>query len=260
MENTYWHRQTSEKPLFPDLLWSRPQSKQSAGKLAIIGGNAFAFGAPGVAYNEAIKSGIGICRVLLPDAVKKTVKAILPDADYASSNRSGSFSKPALDNFLESSNWSDGTLLAGDFGRNSETAVLLENFVQKYDGLLTITQDATDYFKAFPKVLLSRENTLIVVSLAQLQKIFINIPLITPITFGMSIQQLVEALHSLTEEYPVCISVKHHDVVYVAFDGRVITTPNEDMPWRVKTATRASVFWLQNPSKILEAATTSLTV
>jgi len=258
MANTYWRKQDPNEPLFPDIVWSRPESKSNAGKLAVIGGHSHGFGAPGAAYREALDAGIGVCKVLLPDAVKKTVKHVLPDADYGASNPSGSFSKKALDSFLEISNWADGVIVAGDVGRNSETAVLLENYVQKYSGLLTISQDAADYFKAFPQLLMNRPDTLLVISLAQLQKIFINAPLIIPITYGMTLPQLAEALHVFTEKFPLTIMVKHHDTIFIANSGQVVSTPNDELPWRVRKAGRASVFWLQNPSKPLEAVATSL--
>jgi ADP-dependent NAD(P)H-hydrate dehydratase / NAD(P)H-hydrate epimerase len=258
MDSTYWRRQQPDSPLFGDITWSRPESKLHAGKLTIIGGNAHGFGAPGAAYNEALEAGIGVCKVLLPDAVKKTVKYVLPDAKYGPSNPSGSFSKQALTDFLEAANWADGTLLAGDMGRNSETAILLERFVQEYNGILVVTQDAADYFKSFPQLLIQRPNTALVISLAQLQKIFINAPLLTPITYGMTLPQLAIALHQFTEKYPLIVSVKHHDTVFVAHDGQVISTPNTDTPWRVRKAARASVYWVQNPSRPLQAITTSL--
>ena len=224
----------------------------------MIGGNAHAFGAPGIAWNTAMQSGAGVVRVLLPDAVKKTVKHVLPDADFAPSNPSGSYSKQALADFVSLGTWSDAVLLAGDFGRNSETAILLESFVQKYTGLLSVTQDAVDYFKATPRLLLDRDNTLISLSLAQLQKIFINYPSIIPITYSMSTQQLVEALHELTAHTQAAIIVKHNDLLFVAHTGQVVTTPYTNMPWRVIVSSRATVFWMQNPQKQLEAIVTSL--
>jgi hypothetical protein len=194
----------------------------------------------------------------MPDAVHKAVGRVLPDAEFAPSNPSGGFSKKALDSFLSIAGWGDACLLAGDFGRNSETAVLMENFVQKYHGLLTVTHDAVDYFKTTPKLLLERENTLVVLSLAQLQKFFINIPLITPITYSMSPLQLAEALQSLTQDFPACVCVKHQDTIFVSFCGVVISADSTAEFWRVITAARASVFWLQNPTKILEATVASL--
>ncbi|MFT4532084.1 MAG: hypothetical protein ACI9T8_000092 [Candidatus Saccharimonadales bacterium] len=254
----YWTKQKPDEPLFPDILWSRPESKGGAGKLAVIGGHAHGFGSPGIAYATANESGIGVVKVLLPDAIKKTVKHVLPDADYAPSNPSGGLSKQALMSMMEISTWSDAVILAGDMGRNSETAVLLEQYVQKYQGILAVTHDAADYFKSFPHLLLERPDTLLVVSLAQLQKVFINAPLIIPITYGMTLPQLAEALHVLTEKFPLTVMVKHHDVVFVANAGRVTSTDNTDMPWRIKTATKSVIFWLQNPSTPLESATTSL--
>jgi len=255
---TYWHKQDPAKPLFPDILWSRPESRASSGKLAIIGGHSHGFGAPGAAYAEALNAGVGICKVLLPESVKKTVRLVLPDASFGPSNPSGSFAKSALTDFLEISNWADGVLLAGDMGRNSETAILLENYVQSYKGPLTIAQDAADYFKAFPRVLMNRPNTTLVISLAQLQKIFINAPLIIPITYGMTLPQLAEALHEFTTKFALTIVVRHHDLIFVAHGGEVVSTSNAEMPWRVRIAGRASVFWLQNPTKPLESISTSL--
>ncbi len=254
----YWLKQTKDKPLFPDILWSRPESKAGAGKLSIIGGNSFALGAPGIAYNVATESGSGVVKVLMPEAVKKTVKHMLPDADFAPSNPSGSFSKKAMDEFISIANWSDMTLLAGDFGRNSETAVLLEDFVQKYSGPLTVTQDALDYFRTLPKLILHRKDTTILASLAQLQKLFIYSELMTPITHGMTMQQLVEALHELTLEIPSCVVTVHNESIYVAYDGRVVTQPFDLQVWRVVVAAKSSVFWMQNPNKPLEAVTSSL--
>jgi ADP-dependent NAD(P)H-hydrate dehydratase / NAD(P)H-hydrate epimerase len=257
MTNTYWRKQ-EEDSLFPDIVWSRPESKNQAGKLAIIGGNSHGFGAPGMAYNIALEAGAGICRVLLPDAIKKIVKSILPDADFALSTPSGSFSRQALDALLQIAQWSDAVLLPGDVGRNSETAMLLESFVEKYKGMLTITQDAVDYFKETPAQLLDRDKTLIVLSLAQLQKIFSSSSAVVPITLGMNTAQLVDALHDFTQIHPACIVTSHNEMIFVAFGGQIITTKHEEKTWRVKTASRASVFWLQNPNKMLEAVVSSL--
>ena len=258
MDHTYWRKQSRDEPVFPDILWSRPENTTAAGKLAVIGGHAHAFGAPGIAYGEALSSGVGVCNVLMPDSVKKTVKHVLPDADFGPSNRSGSFAKNALASLIDISNWADGVCLAGDLGRNSETAMLLESYVQAYSGLLTITQDAADYFQKTPKLVLERPDTLLVVSLAQLQKIFIYTPLITPITYGMTVHQLVEALHDITTKFEACIVVKHHDAVFVAKNGQIVSTEHTEQTWRIKTAGRASVFWLQNPSKQFEAVVSSL--
>lgn len=259
MESTYWHRQTKDKPLFPDLLWSRPENKRLAGKLLIIGGNLHGFAAPAEAYNQAVGSGIGTAKVLLPDALQKTIGQVLENAEFAPSNKSGSFSKAALAEWLDYSSWADGILIAGELGRNSETAVVLESFVEKYSGQITITKDAADYFTHQPQKLLERAETTLVVSIAQLQKICTSAKWIEPVKFGMTAAQLADLLHQLTSKFIANIIVMHNELVFVASKGKVSTTKlNETEIWRVKTASNAAVWWLQNPAKPFEAITSSL--
>lgn len=259
-EYPYWRKQAIDKPLFPDLLWSRPENRALSGKLLIIGGNLFGFAAPAEAYNEAVKAGIGIAHVLLPDATKKLVGHVLEAGDYAPSTPSGSFSQSALGELLPHAAWADGVLLAGDLGRNSETAILLEKFMSTYRGQLTITKDAADYFIAAPQALLARPETTLVVSFAQLQKLAMNAKFSHAFIFSMDLIRLVEALREFTLAYPVNIIVKHLANFVVASGGQVSTTKLEDDKevWRVTTAAHAAVWWLQNPSKPFEALTTAV--
>jgi hypothetical protein len=256
----YWHKQTVEAPLYPDLLWSRPENKAQAGKLLIAGGNAHGFAAAGDAYAQAAKAGIGTARVLLPDSLQKTVGRVFEAGEYAPSTPSGSFGRRGLAELIAMSAWADAVLLAGDFGRNSETAILLEQFIGKYSGQLTLTKDTADYFTKTPTALLARRNTLLVLSFAQLQKIAVNARFTTAFTFDMDFLRLVEALHEFTQKHQIAVIVKHLQTVFVAVDGQVSTTklPEDIEIWRVKTAARATVWWLQNPAKTFEALATSL--
>src|SRR5437868_284792 len=130
MEDTNWLRQNRE-PLFPNILWSRPENKRYAGKLLIIGGHKQSFNDVSAAYSAALKAGIGTVRVILPDSLQKMLAKVFPEAEYAASTPIGSFSRQALGSLLDAADWADGVLLAGDLGRNSETAILLEAFVEK---------------------------------------------------------------------------------------------------------------------------------
>ena len=56
---------------FPDVEWNKPERRDQAGKLGIIGGNKLGFLAVAESYQEALKAGVGEARVLLPDALKK---------------------------------------------------------------------------------------------------------------------------------------------------------------------------------------------
>ena len=260
MASTFWHKQTPEQPLYPDLLWSQPQNKKQAGKLLVVGGNAHGFAAAGEAFAQATAAGIGTARVLLPDSLRKTVGRVFEAGEYAPSTPSGSFSQKALAELLDMSQWADAVLLAGDFGRNSETAILLEQFIVKYTGQLTLAKDAADYFIKSPAALLARPNTLAVLSFAQLQKIAVNARFVTAFTFDMDFLRLVEALHDFTRQHQTAIVVKHLQTIFAAGKGQVSTTKldNDLDIWRVKTAAQAAVWWLQNPSKSFESITTAL--
>ncbi len=255
-----WHKQSSEKPLFPDLLWSRPESKQARGKLLIIGGNSFGFGAVGEAYNQAIEAGAGTVRILLPLAVKKVAGGVLPDVEFGASTPSGSFGKSALGEWLAHAEWADGVLLAGDLGRNSETAILLEDFLAKYSGQITLAKDTADYCLARPELVLNRPQTLLVISMSQLQKIAMAARFDIAFRLDMDLVQLVNGLHEFTLRYGVQMIVKHHTQLVVAVAGQISTTATDEQEdiWRTKTAASASVWWLQNPSKPFEALTTAM--
>jgi hypothetical protein len=260
MDREFWHKQTPGQPLFADLLWSRPENKRQAGKLLIVGGNAQGFAAPAQAFAEAEKAGIGTARVLLPDSLQKTVGRVLEAGEYAPSTPSGSFSRQALSEVLAMGNWADGILLAGDFGRNSETAVLLEQLAIKYNSQLTVTQDALDYFTKSPLGLLERESTTLVASFAQLQKLASNAHFTAAFTFDMDFLRLIDTLHEFSLQYPAAVATQHLDSFFVATGGEVSTTkmPADKPIWRVETAAQAAVWWLQNPSKQFESLTTSL--
>lgn len=260
MDRSYWQQQQKTKLLFPDMEWSRPENRTAAGKLLIIGGNLHGFAAPAEAYAEASRAGIGTCRVLLPSAVQKIVGQILVEGEFAPSTPSGSFSQKAVDDFLSFGAWADGVLCAGDLGRNSETAIALEKFLAKSPAAVTLTKDSVDYAVTAPKSVLRRPNTMLVLSLSQLQRLAIAASFPKAVTFNMDLLHLAEWLHEFTVSYSLYIIVKHHDHIVIAANGQVSSTRLDPDPsiWRVKTAAHAAVWWLQNPSKPFEALTTAI--
>jgi hypothetical protein len=249
-----WLRQTPSEPLFPDIVWSRPENKKLAGKLLIAGGSLHGFMAPANAFESAQKNGIGAARILLPDSIQKTLAKLLPEADFTPSTQSGSFSRQALGQLLEHAEWSDGVLLAGDFGKNSETVILLDSFVQKFHGQLTLSGDAVDYFIDSGSPLLSRNKTLITASLDQLQKLAKNNRPSTPILYKMNLHELVTVLADWTNSISGAFITNHADNFVVAYRGKVSTTHSKaDKDWQINLAACACVWWLQQPLKTFEA-------
>lgn len=260
MDRDYWLRQTKSQPLFPELEWSKPENRMQAGKLLIVGGSAHGFAAPAQAYAESMRAGIGTVRALLPQKIQKIVGIIIENADYAPDTPSGSFSQKALAPLLDESLWADGVLFAGDLGRNSETAIVIEKFLGKSPGAVTLTKDAVDYVTSAPQTVLEREKTSLVLSLSQLQRLGISAKMPKPITYGMDLLQLVEWLQMFTTAFAPHIIVKHLDTIFVAVDGQVSTTKHDshERVWRLTVASHASVWWLQNPSKPFQALTASV--
>ena len=258
--HSYWQKQEQSKPLFPDLLWNRPENKLHAGKLVIVGGNKYGFQAPADAAGHAAKAGIGVTRIMLPDALQKTVSKLFPDIEYAPSTPSGSFAREALGEVIHAALWADGVLLAGDFGRNSETAIMLETLLQKYTGLLVLTKDSLDYFLDSPQILLERPNTTLVAIFGQLQKFASHTQPAYVFTSGMDFVRIVETLHDFTTAFPTNIITRHQDTIFIAVHGQVIThkVPEIQKTWCVKTAAHATVWQLQNPHKPLQALASSL--
>jgi NAD(P)H-hydrate repair Nnr-like enzyme with NAD(P)H-hydrate dehydratase domain len=258
MANTHWQKQSADTPLFPDLLWSRPENRRLAGKLLIIGGNGYEFKSPANAYGDALQAGIGTAKVLLPDSMQKVVRDIFPEAEFAPSTPSGSFARSTLATALDMAEWADGILLAGDLGRNSETAVFLETLTKKYAGPLVITKDAADYCLNASTGCLTRPDTVAVITIAQLQKLAVAAKFTAAFTFTMDLLQLVSTLSDFTKQYPLHIVTKQLDTMIVASGGQVSTTKMETPleSWRVHTAASAATWLIQNPDKPFEALTT----
>lgn len=254
----YWQKQSPTKPLFPDVEWNKPEQKAHAGKLAIIGGNKLGFVAIRDAYEVAHELGAGQIRAILPDVLKKTVPTSVSDALFLPSNASGGFSREALGEFQAACEWADMCLLVGDAGRNSETAMAFERLLGSPTHLV-ITRDAVDLLMQTMTNLVNRDNTVLVVSFAQLQKIFQSVYYPKILSFSMQLLQLVEALHKFTTTYPITIVTFHQSQLIVSHDGKVISQ-DFDQPmaiWRGVTATKAATYLLWNPKQPLEAIATS---
>jgi hypothetical protein len=260
MQRDYWHKQTPDNLLFPQLEWSQPENRLAAGKLLVVGGHLHSFAAPAEAYTEAGRAGVGTARAFLPIALRRTVGKAFVAGEFGASTPSGSFSQEALGELLEQAHWADAVLFAGDLGRNAETAILLEKFLHKSSVAITLTKDAVDYATSTPQTVLHRENTLFVLSLSQLQRLGTAAAFPAPVTFGMDLLHLVDWLHEFTTRFAPHIIVKHLETIFVAANGQVSTTRLATDPsiWRLKTAAHASVWWLQNPSKPFEALTTAV--
>lgn len=257
--NNNWLKQTKDRPLFENLLWSKPENKSRAGKLLIIGGNLHGFSAVAQSYAYCQQAGAGAIKVLLPDSLRRAVGTAFPDTIFCPSNKIGSFGQNSLSEFVDYADWSDLCLLCGDFGRNSETAILVEKFAEKYRGKLCLTKDSSNFFFNAPSIL-NRPDTLLVLNLDELQRILKAAKYTQAITSNMPLIKRVEALSELTKNYTINIVTYQDNNLFVTSGSRVSTTEiniREEL-WELLAACYISIWWMQNPNQIFEALTTAM--
>ncbi|MDR1970006.1 MAG: hypothetical protein LBQ11_01525 [Candidatus Nomurabacteria bacterium] len=255
--NDYWRRQEPGKPLFPDVLWSKPERRSAAGKLAIIGGNAHGFAAVAAAYQTALETGVGEVKAVLPDILKKN--NLPTNCIFAPTNPSGGLSREALTDLNTIANWANLILFIGDSGQNSETAGLFETFLNKNAEMpVVITRDAVDLVKNAAETVLNRAPTHLVVSLSQLQKLFRSIYYPRVITFSQGAPQIAETLHKFTITYPCAITLWHSDNLFIAQNGQVVSQVfNQPMRiWGGEVATREAT-WQIWDANVIQATTAS---
>lgn len=264
MDVTYWQKQGSE-PLYSELEWNKPERRDQAGRVIIVGGSTHALNAPAKAYEHIKKQGIGEAKIALPEKTKKILGPTLLDAIFLPSTPSGELSQDGNEELLHSTQWADTVLCAGDVGRNSQTTILLESLLRSYAGNIVITKDAIDSMSNHPNALFERSNTVLVVSFSQLQRLIKNSGESKPLQFSMSLFQLVEYLHTFTERYPASITTLHENQIICAAGGQVSTTKiasnhPDPQPWRLHYASLASCYLTWNPEKQFQALTHSAAI
>ena len=262
MDRTYWQKQTLESPLFDDLIWCKPQQKSLSGKLLIVGGNLHAIASPIKSCDVAVNQIIGGCTVVMPDKTRKLLGPKLPpNIELMPSTPSGSFSTKSKDKLTALMLQNNATLFAGDFGHSSETAILLEELL-KVSCLQTYCGDALDYWSKQPLAILRKPNTLLVLDMAQLQKYAIGARVSQAFTSNMDLLVLIEKLHEFTNIFASHFITMHQNQFICASHGQVISTKidsNTNFAWQSNIAAAASVWWLQNKNKALQAIATAIT-
>lgn len=265
MQQGYWQRQGS-KPLFPELEWNKPERRDQAGKLLIIGGSSHALTAPIKAYEAARRQGAGEIRLLLPDKTKRlltqgqspyaALRSLSGLIEFLPSTSSGEFAQEGSDQIVWHTQWADTVLIAGDSGRNSQTSVLLESLLSSYTGRVLITKDAIESLYTHPGILLDREHTAIVASFGQLQRLFKAGGVARPLQFAMDLVPLVYYLQEYSAQHSAAIITVHQGQLIAAQGGDVVSTKisqQREKHWRLTFAAIASCYQTWNPEKQLEA-------
>lgn len=250
-----WQKQDKDKPLFPNLLWSRPENKKTAGKLLIIGGQAGEFAHVAGAYEATSKAGAGTVRVLLPDSLRKIAQA-LPEVEFAPANQSGSFARTALSEWFDLALWADHVLLAGDFGKNSETTTIIDGFLLKGSKHITMNLNTISSAGISLEQLMNMPLTL-VIDRAKLQKVGIALGLTTPIKSTTPMNQLAEILHQISMGNKANLVIQDDGQTWVVSGGNITSTKSGQVD-NTQLSAACAVWLMQNPTKLLEALSTAV--
>jgi NAD(P)H-hydrate repair Nnr-like enzyme with NAD(P)H-hydrate dehydratase domain len=253
----YWHKQT-EKPLFPELEWNKPERRDQAGRLLIVGGYLHNLNAPAKAYEYTKKEGIGDIKVVLPTKTKPLLANSLPNAVFLPSTASGELARDGFEELLDYANWADTLLLPGDIGKNSQTTLLISDLMQNSKQPTILTRDTIESLQNSPELIADREHTTLILSFAQLQKFTQNLKTTSALTFTMDLIKLVEFLHTFTQEHACAILTLHQHKLIAASEGKISTTPireSVEVSWRTRAASIAACYHTWNPTKPFESLT-----
>lgn len=251
----YWRTQTTKKPLFENILWSKPDQPAQAGRIGIVGGTKSTFLAVSKAWQTI--SDLQVQASLVLPADLKPILKNLPGAEFSDTNPSGGLSQKALPNLLALTNNTDGILLVGDAGKNSETSLLYEKFINAVNDSppIIIARDAIELVSGSFNRLVNLPNAVLVMSFSQTQKLFRSVFYPTMLLFSMSIPKLVEAMHKFTITYPLTIVLFHQNQLFIAHNGQVVSTDFDKMGdiWQGILPAKIACWCSWNPQKPLEA-------
>ena len=253
--NPNWLKQSVDKPLFDSLLWSRPENKQFAGKVAIIGGNLHGFAKTVNSYQLLLDAGLGQVTVLLPKPIQKIIGHISTDLVFCPSTDSGSFGSESLDSLLDYSAPSDGIFLSGELSSNSETLIVFEKLISRILQPIIITDDSIDLILHLDLSIANRQNMIYIGALDKIQKLATKLKYPVPITSSIVLSNLVEIVQKISAEYKISLATIHEGFVVVSSNGQVSTTKIEDSKNQdVFRLVHHCVAWvIQNPNLKFEA-------
>ena len=242
-----------------DILWNVPEQK--VGRVAIIGGNSQNFAGVARIAEYFSKMPLKDVYTYLPESLKGKIP-VMPDVFFTAATNAGSFDKsPELNAAISEA---DVSLLAGDFSKNSATAIALSRAIVGAKKPTVWVKDTTDLLAPEAAQLLELPGITIIASLSQLQKLLRAIYYPKMLLLSMPIQAVKEVLHKFTLSYPVTILTLHQGQVIISSAGEIYTTPLEKTGytpltlWTGDLAAKIAALEAWNKGKEYEAAVAAL--
>jgi hypothetical protein len=254
VSDTPWQVQTPEEPLFPDLLWSRPERKDRAGRLLIIGGSTHGFATVVKSFELAGKAGIGEVKAVLPKGVARLLQA-MPDCLFAEQTATGSFSRGAIGDVRPLLTWADALLLPGELTKNAETAIFVESLLGACPVPIVATGDALDILPPHAGRLTDGP-VILIADLRRLQAYLRKSGLDQALLAGSTLEQRYRALHSAVGQGAAHTIGLVDDGSFLVVKGDKASLTQTDLT-ELELATAGAVLTAQFPYGAFETATSA---
>lgn len=221
-----YQTQTPESPLFPNVLWSRPERTKNRGNLVIIGGNSQEFVDVQTAYAATAEVGVAHAQIILPDALRRLLGS-MPGVEFAASTPSGSFAQEAYTSMATLTNSADAVVLCGELSSNSETHIVIEKLAEYTPKPLILVGDSIMHAV---NVLAERSHpTVIVGAKPAFQELSKYYELSSTITENSTPAQIRNALRELAIASKSILVLHHGGVIYIVDDQNCVQTESDSM-------------------------------
>ena len=234
MEHTnYWTEQLAE-PLFPDIIWNKPQSKIHGPHLTLIGGYRDHFANISQAYSRllAISTIINL-ELSLADSLKPLIRHLNLACPiyYLPTNKTGNLSLKAFETILEIISAISVIYLAGDLSNNSETILLIEQLIDNLTNIIFINSELLQSLLASDCNYLNKNNIVLFFNPSQLQKWLINSHFPMAFKSTMNLLSWAELLHQISLAYHFYLICTYQNQIFLAHRGQIYSQQlNSNLP------------------------------
>lgn len=239
----------SDKPLYEDILWSRPVRR--TGRVLLVGGHRDGFAELQKLYQGFEDAQVAECHLALPDKLSKLV-GNLEGISLLASNPSGSIARDALAELVHLADESDLVSLGPDLSNNSETTLVMQRLITETHASILIPPQSAEQLLPEAGEWKDKQNLLLVINHRQLYKLATKLAVDTTIPLSPTGDSIAGIALSVSKTFLPSLVITFEDSFIIAVGGKAsITKANTTKVGLLAT------FWLQNSTKHYEALTTA---
>lgn len=235
-----------DKPLFPNVLFSRPVTRSGGGTLLVVGGHSGEFSLPTAIHQLALAAGVGECQVALPDVLAKLLGGS-PGTHFVTSSPSGSLGTEALGRLLELSEEADAVALGASLSNNSNTSILIEKLATELERPIVVFADALTALQHNPGIITNNPSALVIATMPEVFKLCGKLGVAINIRKDAGLLNKLEIIQDLRAAGACGYAVFGSEII-VAADTAMVVTPINYRLALIPALFYAvlSTFWLQN--------------